>query len=56
MYEKICANCGGNDININYTDDMVKCYHCKSTWESVESWKEEVLIYRGSEGTANVKG
>ena len=37
-----CLNCGATDLNIDEDNDMITCLQCGSTWESFESYLDEM--------------
>ena len=41
-----CPYCGQEDLNIDEDNDMVSCGYCLSTWESLESFCEEVAPWQ----------
>ena len=37
-----CPNCGQEHLKLDEDNDMVSCSYCSSTWESLESFYDEI--------------
>ena len=37
-----CLNCGATDLDVDVDNDMITCRQCGSTWESIDSYYDEV--------------